>query len=387
MTEKRKSEEITPFLVMDVLERALELEEEGRSIIHMEIGEPDFDTPPAIVEAAVISLRKGETHYTDSRGMLELRKAIADYHRSKYGVELGPERIFVTMGVSSALLAVLSTLIEEPGDEIIISDPYYPCYPNFIKHLQGTPKLIKTRAEDGFHIKPEQVEEAAGERTRGILINSPSNPVGTVMPEEDLRDVCQLGIPVISDEIYHGLVYGEEDHSALEYTDNAFVLNGFSKLFAMTGWRLGYAITPEEAARETHICLQNLFISPNPFVQRGGIEALRGNHPEIEDMKKKYDARRRFMLERLSGMGLHCRVEPKGAFYIFVNASHIDCDSYRLAFDILENAGVALAPGIDFGEQGEGYLRVSYANSMENIEIGAERLKEYLSKREKPQNQ
>lgn len=375
------SREITPFLVMDVLERALELEERGRSIIHMEIGEPDFDTPSAIVEAAVDSLRSGETHYTDSRGLLELRESIASFHRRKYGVDISPQRIFVTMGVSCALLAVLSTLVEREGDEIIISDPYYPCYPNFIKHLGGVPRLVRTRAEDGFHLKPDQIEEAAGERTRGILINSPSNPVGTVMPKEDLKAVCGLGIPVISDEIYHGLVYGEEDHSALEYTENAFVLNGFSKLFAMTGWRLGYAITPEYAARDTHITLQNLYISPNPFVQRGGIEALSHEHSDISRMINRYNARRKFMLEQLSDMGLKYQVEPKGAFYIFVNASHVDSDSYRLAFDILENAGVAMAPGIDFGDQGEGYLRVSYANSMENLEEGANRLRDYLAGR------
>ncbi|MBD3179462.1 MAG: aminotransferase class I/II-fold pyridoxal phosphate-dependent enzyme [Candidatus Latescibacteria bacterium] len=374
----RKSAEITPFLVMDVLERAMELEEKGKSIVHMEIGEPDFDTPPAIVEAAVSSLRGGETHYTDSRGLPELRKEISRYSAKKYGVDISPDRIFVTMGVSCALLAVLSTLIEQPGDEIIISDPYYPCYPNFIRHLGGVPRLIRTRAEDGFHLKPEQLEKARTGRTRGVIINSPSNPAGTVMPPGDLEAICTTGIPVISDEIYHGLVYGEQEHSALEFTDKAFVLNGFSKLFAMTGWRLGYAATPSKAARETHIILQNLFISPNPFVQRGGIEALSGNHPEIEEMKKRYDSRRKFMLEELSEMGLESEVEPRGAFYIFVNAGHIDKDSYRLAFDILENAGVALAPGIDFGDRGEGYLRISYANSMDNLREGARRLKAYL---------
>jgi aspartate/methionine/tyrosine aminotransferase len=205
--------------------------------------------------------------------------------------------------------------------------------------------------------------------------------MGTLIPPGDLAEICRLGPPVISDEIYHGLVYGEKEHSALEFYSDAWVLNGFSKLFAMTGWRLGYVIMPEERIRRMQILQQNFFISPSSFAQKAAVAALDGDHPEIPEMIEKYDRRRKYLLERLPTLGLEYAVEPKGAFYIFVRTDHIDPDSFRLAFDILEKAGVALPPGIDFGERGEGHLRISYANSLENIKEGMDRLEKYLEER------
>ena len=373
--------DIKPFIVMEVLERALELERSGRSIIHMEIGEPDFPTPAGIVEAARRSLDAGDTHYTDSRGTLELREAITRWYGRRYGCEIPSSRVVVTMGVSPGLLLVLSCLLEEPGGEIILGNPCYPCYPNFIKYLSATPEFIATREEDGFQLRAADVKAAMSGGTRAVMINSPANPMGTLIPPADLEEICSLGIPVISDEIYHGLVYGEKEHSALEYTGDAWVLNGFSKLFAMTGWRLGYVIMPEDRVRRMQILQQNFFISPSSFVQKAAVAALDDEHPEIPEMVAKYDARRRFLLERLPSLGLEYAVEPKGAFYIFVRTDHIDPGSFRLAFDILEKAGVALTPGIDFGERGEGHLRISYANSLENIEEGMDRLEKYLRER------
>ncbi len=378
---RHRLDAIKPFIVMEVLEKAIALERQGRSIIHLEIGEPDFQTPKRIVEAGIGALRDGETHYTDSRGILELRAAIAAYYGRKYGTSFTEERVLVTMGTSPALLLALSVLVEQPGDEIILSNPYYPCYPNFIRYLGGSPRFIESREIDGFQLKPDDVKSAIGPRTKGIIINSPSNPAGTLMPEPDIRGICELGIPVISDEIYHGLVYDDKEHSALEFTDDAFVLNGFSKLFAMTGWRLGYIIAPERHTRTLQILQQNFFISPNSFVQRGGVTALTEDHAEIAEMRGRYDARRRFLLEKLPELGLSIGAEPKGAFYFFVNAGHIDTDSYKLAFDILERVGVAVTPGIDFGARGEGHLRISYANSLENIGEGVRRLESYLEER------
>jgi len=375
--------EIRPFIVMEVLEKALALERAGRSIIHLEVGEPDFPTPPRIVRSATDALAKGQTHYTDSRGISELRAAVARHHTRKYGTNVSEERVLVTMGTSPALLLVLSLLIKEPGDEIIISNPGYPCYPNFIRFLRGVPRCIPVREQEGFQLKPDAVRQAIGPRTRAVIVNSPSNPAGTLIPKDDFAEICSLGIPVISDEIYHGLVYGEKEHSALEFTDEAFILNGFSKLYAMTGWRLGYLIAPAKHMRRLQILQQNLFICANSFVQRGGVAALSEEHPEIEEMKQRYDARRRYLCEALPRLGLPFAVEPKGAFYFFVNASHIDPDSYRLAFDILDSAGVGVTPGIDFGEHGEGYLRISYANSLENIVEGMRRLAGYLERRMK----
>jgi len=248
---------ITPFIVMEVLERAFELERAGRSIIHLEIGEPDFPTPRGIVEAAKASLDAGDTHYTDSRGVLELRAAIASYCHRTCGAAVDPEQVLVTMGVSPALLLVLSTLIEEAGDEIVMGDPCYPCYPNFVRYLGGVPRFVPTREEDGFQLRPDGAAAAIGPRTRAVLVNSPANPTGTMIPPADLEGICSLGTPVISDEIYHGLVYGGRARSALEFTDGAYVLNGFSKLFAMTGWRLGYVILPRGALRRMQILQQN----------------------------------------------------------------------------------------------------------------------------------
>ncbi len=374
-------ESIKPFIVMEVLERALELEKKGRSIIHMEIGEPDFPTPSKIIRAGIGSLSGGDTHYTDSRGIPELRRAIAEYHGKRYGTNVDPGRVIVTMGVSPALLLVLSSLMEKDGDEIIMGNPCYPCYPNFARYLGARPKFISTKEEDGFQLRPADVEKAISPATRAIIINSPANPTGTLIPPEDLEALVSMGVPVVSDEIYHGLVYGEKEHSALEFSDRCYVLNGFSKLFAMTGWRLGYVILPEGALRRIQILQQNFFICPGSFAQRAAITALGENHPEIDEMLALYDERRRFLLDRLRSLGLCCAVEPKGAFYIFVNARHIAADSYGLAFDILEKAGVAVTPGIDFGERGEGYLRISYANSLEHLKEGMDRLEEYLHAR------
>jgi (5-formylfuran-3-yl)methyl phosphate transaminase len=372
---------LRPFIVMEVLEKALALEREGRSIVHLEVGEPDFPTPPRIVRAATEALAKGETHYTDSRGIAELRAAVARYHERRYGTRFPEERVIITMGTSPAMLLVLSLLIEEPGDEIIIGNPGYPCYSNFIKYLRGTPRFVRVVEEEGFQLKPDAVRAAIGPRTRAVIVNSPSNPAGTLIPKGDLAEICGLGVPVISDEIYHGLVYGDTEHSALEFADDTFVLNGFSKLFAMTGWRLGYIVAPARHMRRLQILQQNFFICPNSFVQRGGIAALTENHPEIEDMRRQYDARRRYLLEALPKLGLRCAVEPKGAFYFFVNASVFGADSYALAFDMLDQAGVAVTPGIDFGEHGEGHLRISYANSLENIVEGMRRLAGYLERK------
>lgn len=366
---------------MEVHERALVLERGGRSIVHLEIGEPDFPTPPGIVRAAGEALRLGDTHYTDSRGIAELRAAIAAHYRSEYGVDVPPERVVVTLGTSPALLLALSTLIAEPGDEIVIGDPSYPCYPNFIRYLRGTPRRVPVREEDGFQLDPAAVRRAITKRTKGIVVNSPSNPAGTLMSDAALEEICGLGIPVVSDEIYHGLVYGERARSALERTNDAFVLNGFSKRWAMTGWRLGWIVAPERAVRRLQILQQNLFICPSSFAQRAGVAALTQRHPEIDEMRRQYDARRRYLCEELPRLGLGFAVEPRGAFYFLVNARHVDGDSYRLAFDLLENAGVALTPGIDFGERGEGFLRISYANALDRIAEGMRRIERYLGER------
>ena len=378
----RRTAEMTSFIVMDVLERANEMERAGVDIIHLEVGEPDFETPACVKEAACRALEEGHTHYTHSLGLFELRSAICDHYRSTYGVTVEPEQVIVTSGSSPAIFLVFSALLEE-NDEVIISDPHYACYPNFIRFVGGRPTTIPVHEEDAFQYRPESIKKKLTARTRGIFINSPSNPTGNLLSAERMQQIARLTTcarcpHIVSDEIYHGLVYEGKAHSILEFTDHAFVLNGFSKLFAMTGLRLGYVIAPRVFVRPMQKLQQNFFISANAMIQHAGIAALKNAGTDVIRMKKIYDQRRRFIISRLKKLGFGITVEPTGAFYVFVNARHLSADSYKLAFDILENAHVGVAPGIDFGPNGEGYLRFSYANSLENIKEGMRRLETYL---------
>ena len=376
----KRAREIPPFIVMEVLEKAHELERQGRNIIHLEVGEPDFPTPRCICEAAQEAMEKGETHYTHSLGILELREAICEHYREKYGVHVDPGQIIVTSGTSPALFMIFSTLLEV-GDEIIMSDPHYPCYPNYANFLGAKAAFVNVHEEDGFQLRPEEIKKKIGPGTRAILINSPSNPTGNLLSSERMEKVADLDLPIISDEIYHGLVYGDKEHSILEFTDNAFVLNGFSKLYAMTGWRLGYIIAPPEFVRPLQKVQQNFFISAGSISQWAGLAALTKAQDDVEQMKTTYDERRRYMIRRVRELGFGLTVEPSGAFYILINARHLTDSSYELAFEILEKAGVGVAPGIDFGENAEGYLRLSYANSLENIKEGLKRLEGFLNRR------
>ncbi len=374
-----KAQNITPFIVMEVLERASVLEKEGKNIIHLEVGEPDFDVPPCVLKASEMTMKQGKTHYTHSLGDLELRQEISTNYLKNYGVEILPDQVIVTSGTSPAILMVLLAICNS-GDEIILSDPGYACYPNFIS-LSGA-KMVKVPVyeEDGFQYRPENIGTAITERTKAILINSPMNPTGNLLSPDTLLEIAKFSPYIISDEIYHGLVYKNQAHSILEYTKNAFVLNGFSKLYAMTGLRLGYVIVPEEFVRPIQKLQQNLFICASSIAQQAGIAALREADADVEHMKNIYNERRKYMIGRLRELGFRISVEPTGAFYIFVNARHLSADSYKLAFDILEKARVGVTPGIDFGENGEGYLRFSYANSLENIIEGLNRLEKYIQK-------
>jgi len=370
---------MTPFLVMDVMERAHEMESQGIDVVHLEVGEPDFDIPTPVKEAVSKALDEGHTHYTHSLGDLSLRKAISEHYQRTYGVSADPDQIVITSGTSPAMMLVFAALLEE-GDEVILSDPGYACYPNFVRFAGGVPVIVPVYEEDGFQYRPEAIEEKITEKTKAIFINSPSNPTGNLLSEDRMRTIAQMSPYTISDEIYHGLVYEGREHSILEFADpdKAFVLNGFSKLYAMTGLRLGYLIAPHEFIRPIQKMQQNLFICANSIVQKAAISALQETALDVARMKRIYDERRRFMIKGLKELGFGITVEPTGAFYVFANAKHISNDSYNLAFDILEKAHVGVTPGVDFGQNGEGYLRFSYANSMENIAEGLERIGRYL---------
>jgi aspartate/methionine/tyrosine aminotransferase len=372
-----------PFLVMEVLERAAALQREGRSIIHMEVGEPDFDTPEPIRDAGVRAMAEGHTHYTHSQGHLQLREAIAAWMDRRYGVEVSPARIVVTMGTSGAMLLTCGALLD-PGDRVLMTDPCYACYPNFVRAFHGESVRLRVREADGFQYDAGEVRRHLGGKTKALLLNSPANPTGIVTSEERLRELADATrgeIQVISDEIYHGLTYGDPAHSILEFDPDAVVVSGFSKLFAMTGWRLGYAILPEVLVRPVQKLQQNLFISAPDFAQFAAIAALEKADADVERMRRCYDERRTLVLARLKGMGLDVLVEPTGAFYVFFNVARYTDDVLAFAFEILETAGVALTPGVDFGPGGEGFLRLSYANSLGNLSEGLDRLERFLAGR------
>jgi len=365
---------------MDVLEKAHSMERAGVHIVHLEIGEPDFDTPTCIKDAAIRALTAGHTHYTHSLGLVELREAICRHYHRQYGVTVEPDQIVVTSGTSPAMFMLFAALLN-PGDKVIISDPHYACYPNFVRFAGGEPVTIPVSEEDGFQYRPEHIQQKIDDKTRAIFINSPSNPTGNVLGHERMQAIAKLPPYIISDEIYHGLVYEGEEHSILEYTDKAFVLNGFSKVYAMTGWRLGYLIAPKPFIRAIQKVQQNFFISANAMVQWAGIAALEEAGEDVAKMRAIYDERRRFMIKRLKELGFGITVEPTGAFYVLANAKKFSEDSYKLAFDILENAHVGVTPGIDFGDNAEGYLRFSYANTIDNIAEGLDRIEQYLDRK------
>lgn len=376
----QKAKDMPPFHVMEVLEKAQEMERSGASIIHLEVGEPDHPTPSHICDAAISAMKAGETKYTHSLGLLSLREAIAESYNHKFGLDVSPEQIIVTSGTSPALLLLFMGLLN-PHHEVVMSNPYYACYPNFVQYLGGRPVYVRTYEDEGFAINPDDVANVMTPDTRAILVNSPCNPTGHVMYPETMQAIAEIAgdVPVISDEIYQGLIYKGKDHSILEFTDNAFVLNGFSKLYGMTGWRLGYLIAPPAYIRPLQKIQQNFFICANSFVQHAGIAALQGPQDHIKEMVTIYDERRRYILKRLRDIGFGISREPEGAYYVLADAREFGRDSIKLSNAILENTGVAVTPGIDFGEGAEGYLRFSYASDINNLSEAMDRIDGYLN--------
>jgi len=371
---------ITPFLVMDVLEKAQRMEREGMRVIHLEVGEPDFDTPKAVHDAAKAAMDAGKTHYTHSLGLPELREAVAAHYKARYGADVDPGQVVVTNGTSPALFMACAALLS-PGDKVLLPDPCYACYPNFVRFAGAEVMYCRAAEANGFQLTPDDVRRAAKAGAKAVFLNSPANPAGTLVPDETFSAAAEAGLWVVSDEIYHGLVYAGRERSVLEFTSRAVALNGFSKLYAMTGWRLGYAIVPPEFVRGLQCLCQNFFISPNSVAQWAGLAALTQTAADQERMRAIYDERRQYMLGRLKAMGFGIAVEPTGAFYVLANARFLGEDSLKLAYDILDRAHVGVTPGIDFGPGAEGCLRFSYANSLENIAEAMDRLEDYVRQR------
>ncbi len=378
----KRVQDIKPFFVMEILQKAKEMEDKGINVIHLEVGEPDFNTPFPIVESIERFVKKEKMGYTHSLGVPILREAVCEHYKKRYGVFVEPSQVVITNGTSPAFLMVLALLVER-GDKVIISDPHYPCYPSFVQFVEGYPEFVAVSEESGFQYDPTEIKNKISKDTIGIFINSPSNPTGTLISEDVLKEIAELGLWIFSDEIYHGLSYGKEKyHSALEFTDKCVVFNGFSKLYAMTGWRLGYMIVPKKFVSKLEAMVQNFFISPNSISQWAGYVALTNKdvEEEVKKMVETYNLRRKFMLNRLKSMGFDIKIEPKGAFYVFVNAKKFmdNRTSYEFVMDILNSAHVAVTPGSDFGSQGEGFVRFSYANSIENISNALDRIEKIL---------
>jgi aspartate/methionine/tyrosine aminotransferase len=382
----RRAQEIKPFLAVEVFERAEELERQGHDVVHLEFGEPDFETPAVIREAAIRAIREGRTKYTHSLGILPLREAIAEHYLKTYGVAVSPDQVLVTAGTSPAML-LLFTMLLAAGDEVVLSDPHYACYPNFVRYAEGVPVYVPITESQGWELHPEAVRARLGPRAKALMVNSPANPTGAVLPAGRLAALAEVaeraGAWIVSDEIYHGLTYAGSDHTVLEFTDRAFVLNGFSKAYAMTGWRLGYLIAPKAYIRTLQKVHQNFFISSQEVSQWAGVAALREAGEEVVRFRRLFDERRRAIIDGLRGIGLGVGAEPTGAFYVFADARRHCERSYDFAFEVLAGAHVAVTPGIDFGAGGEGYLRFSYANGLERVREGIRRLGEFLAERER----
>ena len=374
---------IQPFHVMALLARARELEAAGRSIIHMEIGEPDFVTPRPVIDAGMAALAAGHTHYTPATGLPALRERIAAYYRERYAVDVAPSRIVVTPGASAALQLVMAMLVN-PDDRVLMADPGYPCNRNFVYLLNGRPVGIPVGPETAYQPAPGQVETYWDADTRALLVASPSNPTGTILDAETLRAyhtiVKSRGGALVVDEIYHGLTYDGQADSALSVSDEVVVVNSFSKYFGMTGWRLGWMVVPDSCVAGIDKLAQNLFLAAPTVAQHAALEAFsEENIAILETRREAFRQRRDFLLPALRELGFDIPVTPNGAFYLYADCGRFTADSYLFSSTLLEQAGVAITPGIDFGIfRPEQHVRFAYTTSLENLETGVSRLAGYL---------
>ena len=381
----KRLDNIEPFYVVQVITRAIELEAQGKSIINLAVGEPDFPTPQPIVDAAVAALKSDRMRYSPSLGSDALRQALSNWYQSRYAVDVPAERIAVTSGASGALLLTMGMVISE-GDEVLMPDPSYPCNRHFVSTMGGSARLIPVGAETDYQLTSLLVEQHWTERTVGVMVASPSNPTGTLMDHDELQKIVEFvrgrGGVVIVDEIYHGLSYDGQVRTALDISDDVFVINSFSKYFAMTGWRLGWAVMPEGYVEHFEKLAQNLYISNSDVAQRAALLAF--NPETIEEAEKnrsRYKAQRDFLLPALRDLGFKIPVEPSGAFYIYADCTNFTNDSYSFSHDVLEKAGVAIAPGLDFGDhRANEHVRFSYPKPIPVLQEGIRRLKEFTSK-------
>jgi len=378
-----RMEHIAPFHVMKLLARAKELEAQGKIVVHMEIGEPDFDTPAPIVMAGINALDKGYTHYTPALGLEELRVAIAGFYKSNDGVDVDKNRIVVTPGSSSALQLVCGVVIN-PGDEVILTDPGYPCNKQFVQIAGGIPTFIELDEDNNYQLTLDAVKNKWTEKTRAIMLASPSNPTGILINTQTLDDIAafaeEKNAYLILDEIYNGLVYDEDVKSFVGRHENVFIINSFSKYFCMTGWRAGWLVAPEAFIDSIDRLAQNIFLAASTVAQYAALEAFKPKTLEIlESYRMEFKERRDYLYQALGDLGFGMKGKPQGAFYLYANSAKFSSNSFQLAEDLLENINVAITPGVDFGKHlANEHVRFTYTRSIEQLELGVSRLASYL---------
>ena len=379
----RRMADIAPFHVMALLARAKALEATGRSIIHLEIGEPDFSTAAPIIAAGQQALAEGRTRYTAAAGLPELRQAISNHYRDRYGVEVPARRILITPGASGALQLATAVRIN-PGDRVLLADPGYPCNRHFVRLVEGEAVGIPVGPDTGYQLTAERVERHWDERTVAVLLASPANPTGTVIAPDELAAIIAVveayGGRVIMDEIYHGLTYGAPVQTTLAYSEQIFVVNSFSKYYGMTGWRLGWLVAPDDGVGDAEKLAQNLYLAASTPAQYAALAAFTPEAQAIfEERRREFQARRDFLLPALRELGFHIPVTPDGAFYLYADCSRFTDDSYGFALRLLEETGVAITPGIDFGHHlPQRHVRFAYTNAIPRLAEGVERLRAAL---------
>jgi aspartate/methionine/tyrosine aminotransferase len=387
MISKRLAERtagISSFYVMELLQRAKELERQGRDVIHMEIGEPDFATPQPVIDAGMRHIRTGEVKYTPAAGLPELREKIAGFYRQRYGVTVDPARIFVTPGASGAFLLTLGASLN-PGEEVLMADPCYPCNSNFVRLFNGDTRTVPVDAASRYQLTAELIRQHWTPATKGVLIASPSNPTGTMITPQALKSAVQmvndLGGCFYSDEIYHGLEYGEKSVTALTFSEDVFVINSFSKFFNMTGWRVGWLVVPEEFVDAIEKLAQNIFISTPAHSQYAALAAFEEDTlQELERRRVEFASRRDFLYDNLLRLGFAIPCKPEGAFYIYANCARFSDDSFKFAREFLEAEAVAITPGKDFGSnEAHHYLRFAYTTSIDRMTVAMQRLEKFIN--------
>lgn len=382
----KRSQDIQPFHVMALLARARELEAQGRDIVHMEIGEPDFPTPQPIIDAGLKAIESGNIHYTPAVGLAPLRQAIADFYQRTYNVSVAAERIIITPGASGALLLALGVMLD-PEHEVLLADPGYPCNRNFVRFLEAKIKSVAVSANTNYQLTPDLVEQYWSAQTKAVLLASPSNPTGTLVDAKSLTAIIdfatQQGGHAIVDEIYHGLVYEQQAQSALQFSDEVFVINSFSKYFGMTGWRIGWLVAPQRFIPELDKLSQNLFLAAPTTAQYAALAAFKPETQAILDARRdEFQQRRDYLLPALRELGFEIPVTPQGAFYLYANCQKFTDDSFAFSQQLLEQAGVAITPGLDFGKnKPEQHLRFAYTTSLERLKEGVNRIKQFLEQR------